>query len=175
ILVVAIEFSQSADDVADVGADAELSHPSDVDGDFHRRHLTTEGLEVRRGIPAALGLLSGARFHLRSGPALGVERECLAKLKDLFADSRQNSGICAAEERLRDPAANLAHFVRFHPARGQGGGAKANAAGWSGGGAKANAAGLHWRVGVERDCILVDRDRSFAESLLRLAAQHSLG
>jgi hypothetical protein len=35
VLVVAIEFSESSDYVADIGAYSELSHTPDVDGDFH--------------------------------------------------------------------------------------------------------------------------------------------
>ena len=38
-----VEPSQSSNDITDVCAYAELGHPPNVDGDLHRRHLSTEG------------------------------------------------------------------------------------------------------------------------------------
>src|SRR5580704_4441212 len=42
ILILAIQPSQRAHDISEIGTDAELGHPPDVDRDLHGWHLTTE-------------------------------------------------------------------------------------------------------------------------------------
>src|ERR1700722_20295937 len=62
---LAVQSPQSAHDIADISADAELSHAPDVDGDFHRRHLTTDGTRPYSRIKGPLAL--GAALYLWAG------------------------------------------------------------------------------------------------------------
>ena len=44
VLILLVEPAQRAHHIADVGADAKIPHPPDVDGDLHRWHLITVGV-----------------------------------------------------------------------------------------------------------------------------------
>ena len=55
ILALAVEAGERPDHVADVGADAEFRHATDVDGDFHAGEFNHRGRAGRSDFGVALG------------------------------------------------------------------------------------------------------------------------
>src|SRR4051794_36839166 len=87
------------------------------------------------------------------GPPRCVEWERLAEFQYLVAYFAQDRRIRAVQQRLGDPAADLAHLAFLHAASGERRSTDADAA------------RFHWRIRVKRNRILVDGDSSFAQCL----------
>ena len=60
-----VQPSESSNDITDVCAYAELSHPPNVDGDLHRRHLTTERRRENSRIESPLQISQSRCFSGR--------------------------------------------------------------------------------------------------------------
>src|SRR6202140_5628500 len=109
------------------------------------------------------GIRLCSNFCRGFGAALGVERELIGHSEHLLTDFAQHWGVGAMIERPRDPGCDLPHLGFFHAARGYCGGADANTA------------RLHWRIGIERNRVLVYRNPRLSQSFFRLAPEHALG
>src|SRR5947209_135823 len=101
-------------------------------------------------------------FRLRPGPPLRIQRERLAEIKHLLADTQQNRPVRPMQQHFRDPLPDLPHLRFLHPTRG-----KCRRA-------DTYTTRLHRRIRVEWNRILVDRDPGLAQRFLRLASQHAL-
>jgi hypothetical protein len=78
------------------------------------------------------------------------QREASGELADFPADFFQTRGVIATVQRVVDQVRDIEHLFFFHPARGHGGRADANAAGFEDG-------------CVERDAVLVYGDAGVVE------------
>src|SRR5437879_3721615 len=67
VFILAVEPAQGTHHIADVRAHAKFRHPPDVDGDLHRRHLTTVGTGEHRGIAERVTPFPIVRMRSRLG------------------------------------------------------------------------------------------------------------
>src|SRR5882672_595622 len=75
ILAFAIQTSQCPDHVADISADPESRHTTDVDGYFHEGNLNTEGAEGTA--------ISGLGFTLRTSRTKIAKKSLTRKVRDI--------------------------------------------------------------------------------------------
>src|SRR5665811_2559460 len=104
--IFAVQSAQRANHIADVSAYTKLGHPPNIDGDLHRRHLTTERTEDTEELCL--------HFCLRPRSPIRIQREHLTQVQHLLADLAQHGRIRSVEKRLGDPLADLPHLGFLH-------------------------------------------------------------
>ena len=100
----------------------------------------------------SIAALSCSRRHLH------WQRKSARQVEHLFADVLERVVVATIVERFGEQVGDLEHLFFFHAARGDGGRADADAAGFED------------RLGVERDAVLVHGDAGAIENLLRFFA-----